>query len=77
MDTSLGARAAALERLSRHRSVHGLLRRPRPGLVVPDISWPHHTGQEIVDRWWAAAGGHPGTPVTEAHPHRPGAPGPA
>ncbi|MFQ6227187.1 hypothetical protein [Nocardia sp. NPDC002869] len=26
-----------------------------PARVVLDISWPHHTGQEIVDHWWAAA----------------------
>ncbi|MEV0042965.1 hypothetical protein AB0H60_05570 [Nocardia rhamnosiphila] len=28
---------------------------PARAWVVLEISWPHHTGQEIVDQWWAAA----------------------
>lgn len=28
---------------------------PARAWVVVDVSWPHHTGQDIVDRWWAAA----------------------
>ncbi|MGW0178877.1 protein kinase domain-containing protein [Nocardia sp. NPDC003345] len=28
---------------------------PARAWVVVDVSWPHHTGADIVDRWWSGA----------------------
>ncbi|WP_063062068.1 hypothetical protein [Nocardia sienata] len=49
---------------------------PAPQVIV-DISWPHHTGQEISTSGGRRPRCDPGIPVAEAHPHRPTALRPA